>query len=119
MSVREHRETIRLRIAALFGDTADLSEELVNTLCNLYYFAEVGLSRNLGGLSDLQRIHDRSSPDALLPLYLEHMAHVAVSVHHAPDLVKSLREVRSDPIGKQMALSPILERITCVSGKHA
>ena len=39
-----------------YGDTSGLREELVNTLTNIYYFADKAQKLNFGGLSDLAHI---------------------------------------------------------------
>lgn len=85
---------MRTHIADAYGDTSDLSEELVNTLCNLYYFAEKAQKLDYGGLSDLQELHPGKSTEALIILYTSHISHVAASVSHAPDMIKSMRLVR-------------------------
>lgn len=77
-----------------FGDTSDLSEELVNTLCNLLYFAEVAGTRNFGGLEDLRSIHPTKNKGALVEIYTNHMSHVSFAVAHAPELIAKLRSIR-------------------------
>lgn len=54
MPVEDFSNQVRRIMGAKCGNTADLPEELVNTLCNLYYFAAKGMARTMGGLSDLQ-----------------------------------------------------------------
>lgn len=97
-----------------FGDTSDLPYELVNTICNLYYFAFQSQKFNFGGLTDLKDLYPRLSNRALLKLYIRHMSHVVPSVQHAPEMINSLRAVsnESPEIGRR------LEQITIDALKY-
>lgn len=96
MSIDDFADVVRERIANACGDTSDLSEELVNTLCNLYYFAEKAKKLNFGGLTDMQELHPEKSKESLVKLYMSHMSHVVASVSHAPDLISSMRASRAE-----------------------
>jgi len=90
------------------GDTSDLSEELVNTITNIYYFATKSAQQNLGGLSDLKDIFPARSESDLVQLYMQHMTHIASTVNHLPDIVQRLREIRDD----DRDLGDIFEQVT-------
>ena len=95
MTVDDFAKEVRDQIARACGDTSDLSEELVNTLCNLYYFAEKAKKLNFGGLTDLQAMYPNKNKESLVKLYMSHMGHVAASVSHTPEMIKSMRDVRT------------------------
>lgn len=88
-------EIVRLRIQNLFSETSDLGEELVNSLCNLFYFAEKAQALNFGGLTDLQAMHPEKSKTELIASYAEHLAHVSSCLEAAPDMIRNLRKMRS------------------------
>lgn len=96
MSVDDFAEAVREQIGSAFGDTSDLSEELVNTLCNLYYFASKAKMLTFGGLTDLQQLNPGKSKESLVKLYMAHMAHVIASVSCAQQLINSMRASRSE-----------------------
>jgi hypothetical protein len=108
MAIDDFAEVVRNQMAHVYGDTSDLSEELVNTLCNLYYFTEKAKKLNFGGLTDLQEIHPGKSKESLIQLYMSHMGHVAASVTHAPDMIKSMRDSRA----QNPEIFSYLERLT-------
>lgn len=99
MSVDDLAEAVRQQIASEFGDTSDLSEELVNRLCNLYYFGLKAQGLNFGGLTDLQELHPGKSKESLVKIYMAHMGHVTASVSHASELINSMRASHSEDPG--------------------
>ena len=108
MSIENFQDPVRSRIKQLFGDTSDLSEELVNTLCNLYYFAEKAEKLNFGGLTDLQELFPSKDKAELVKMYMQHIGHVSASASHAPEMIESMRSARS----QQPSLLSFLEQLT-------
>ncbi|MEO3680129.1 hypothetical protein ABGI61_13940 [Rheinheimera sp. FR7-31] len=91
-------KAVKSKLNNLFGDTSDLSEELVNSLSNIAYFSEKALNQNYGGLVDLKSMHPNNSESELFSIYMEHMAHVTASLNSAPKLIENLRSMRAkDP----------------------
>ena len=106
---KKHAIAVQQKIRSLYGDTADLSEEIVNTLCNIHYFAEVAQEdRDFPGLLDLQEIHAGAKKELLIPMYRSHMSHVASAVEFLPDLIKDLRESK----GRGAGVYAVLEQLT-------
>ena len=90
----ELNRAVRQLVSATYGDTSDLSEELVNTLTNIYYFALKARKLNFGGLGDIQDIHIDKSQEELVSIYMKHMQHVMAATELAPSLVENLRGIR-------------------------
>jgi hypothetical protein len=110
MAIKKHHAVaVRNNIRRLYGDTSDLSEEVVNTLCNIHYFAQVAQeNQDFGGLQDLQEIHPESRRELLMPMYMSHMSHVASAVEFLPDFIKSLRGSRARGAG----VYSVMEQLT-------
>lgn len=108
MEIEEFSDQVREDISQLFGDTSDLSEELVNTLCNIYYFARKAKKLNFGGLTDIKMMFPGKSESELLKRYMEHMAHITSAAEHAPVMVESMRQVRKE----KKEICPFIEQVT-------
>ena len=108
MELQEFSKPVREDISQLFGDTSDLSEELVNTLCNIYYFARKAQKLNFGGLNDLKMMFPGKRESELLKRYMEHMVHITSAAEHAPSMIESMRQVRAE----KEEIFPFIEQIT-------
>ncbi len=108
MTIDRYADAVRDRIRGNYGDTSDLSEEVVNTLCNIYYFAErAAEDRDFPGLLDIQAIHPSKDKASLVPIYMAHMAHVVSAVEFLPDLIESLRKAAAGGSGQQAYLEQL------------
>ncbi|MCP5198488.1 MAG: hypothetical protein H6977_00660 [Gammaproteobacteria bacterium] len=96
MTATKFKESVRAAIRDGFGDTSDLSEELVNTIANIYYFAIKSAQQDFGGLTDLKDIFPARSQGALVETYSRHMPHVVSAVKHLPAVVSQLRGIREE-----------------------
>ena len=104
----QYAELVRAEISARYGDTSDLSEELVNTLANLHYFAIKRTRQNFGGLTDLQQIFPARTKSELLDLYAKHLEYVTSATAQLPLAIQRLREIRAE----NPELGNIFERVT-------
>lgn len=106
--IDNYAEPVRAEISARYGDTSDLSEELVNSLANLHYFAIKRTHQNFGGLTDLQEIFPAKSKAELLDLYRKHLEYVISATNQLPLAIERLREIRA----QNSELGKVFERVT-------
>lgn len=96
---------IKKEIQRIYGDTSDLSEEIMDSICNIHYFLSTGAEN---GTTDLAEIYPTKPDFELMSLWISHMNHVSGIFPHLPSLIKCLRESK----GQSEDVHDYLEKLT-------